>query len=122
MLKFRRKVAFTLIELLMIIIIIAVVSALVVPAYARYWSKAKFESSVHQIEEMLSDARDKAVELDTTTTVSFNKQSQTFMVMTFRDGLATVTLLAYRSGCPGLCCFGQPLNGEDARWQAGSPL
>lgn len=81
MLKFRRKVAFTLIELLMIIIIIAVVSALVVPAYARYWSKAKFESSVHQIEEMLSDARDKAVELDTTTTVSFNKQSQTFMVM-----------------------------------------
>ena len=77
----QRRQAFTLIELIMIVIIIAVVSALVVPAYARYWSKAKFESSVHQIEEMLSDARDKAVELDTVTTVSFDKQSQTFMVM-----------------------------------------
>lgn len=81
MVKFRLREAFTLIELLMIIIIIAMVSAIVVPSYARYWSKAKFESSVHQIEEMLSEAKDKAVELDTTTTVSFDKQSQTFTVM-----------------------------------------
>ncbi len=80
-LRYPKKQAFTMIELLMIIIIIAVVSAIVVPAYAKYWATARFESTVHQVEEMISEARDKSIELDTTTTVSFDKQSQTFMVM-----------------------------------------
>jgi type II secretory pathway pseudopilin PulG len=74
----RRRSAFTLIELLTIILIIAVVSSVVVPAYARFWSKARFDAAVRNVRDIFAYAREQAVLNDTEAVVTFDGRSQTF--------------------------------------------
>lgn len=76
----RSERGFTLIELLMVIIIIAVMSATMVPAYARFWSKTRFNGTVAQVRDCFVNARQQAILNDTSATVSFDARSQTFVV------------------------------------------
>jgi prepilin-type N-terminal cleavage/methylation domain-containing protein len=70
--------AFTLIEILVVVIIIAVMAGVVVPAYSRMSTKIKFDGVVGDVKDILRYARAQAVERDTTVTVSYDPQSGTF--------------------------------------------
>ena len=71
---------FTLIELLVVILIIAVMGAIITPAYSRFLEKARFEGQVREIIDIFSYAREKAVENDTVLSLTFDRQSETFRV------------------------------------------
>src|SRR2546429_7115710 len=74
--------AFTLIEMIVLIIIIAVVSSVAVPAYSRFNATAKFQSVVRETMAMLDSARLTAIQSGADVTVQFDAQSATFMVVT----------------------------------------
>jgi prepilin-type N-terminal cleavage/methylation domain-containing protein len=73
-----RRSGFTLIELLVIIIIISVVSSIVVPSYSRFMARANFDGATRNVRDLFAYAREQAVVNDTTVTVRFEPQSQTF--------------------------------------------
>ncbi len=78
----QRRSGFTLIELLVLIVIIAVMSSTIVPAYSRYLAHARFDSQVRAIQEIAAYAHEQAIKSDSTVTMTFEPQSATFTVMT----------------------------------------
>ena len=72
--------AFTLIEMLVLIIIIAVLCSVAVPAYARFHSKVKFQQAVQETVNVLAWARDQAIQSGADSTVRFDAQTATFHV------------------------------------------
>lgn len=71
--------AFTLIELMVVILMIAVMAGVVVPAYSRYYARAQFESTARQVQDIFAFAREQAIVRDTTVTVSYDPQSHAFL-------------------------------------------
>ena len=69
---------FTLIEILIVIVIIAVMSAVVVPAFANLWERSRFDSECANARALFAWARQQAVERDTTVSIHFDAASQTF--------------------------------------------
>src|SRR5215467_9253360 len=76
----RRDRAFTLIELLIVIIIIAVMASAVVPAWAKFWARAQFDAKTREIQDVFAYAREQAITNDTPSTVRFDPQSATLTV------------------------------------------
>ncbi|HZT42072.1 MAG TPA: prepilin-type N-terminal cleavage/methylation domain-containing protein [Chthonomonadaceae bacterium] len=74
----RRSKAFTLIELMVVILIIATVASIVVPAYARYWTGVRLQAKAAEIRDLFAYAREQVVMHDTTATLTFHPQEQTF--------------------------------------------
>ncbi len=70
--------AFTLIELIVIIVIISVTAGILVPRFTDYYQRAKFSGVVRDIRDLLAEAHDRAVTLDTSTIVTFDPGSQLF--------------------------------------------
>src|ERR1041385_4781425 len=72
--------AFTLIELLVVIIILAVMTSVIVPAYSQFADKARFDATAVDIQDAFAHARERAVANDTVVTLSYDPQSETFVV------------------------------------------
>lgn len=70
-----RRAAFTLIELLVVIIIIAITSTVIVPAYARFWDKTRFDFALSSFQDMFAYAREQAILNDTTALLVYDPQS-----------------------------------------------
>jgi prepilin-type N-terminal cleavage/methylation domain-containing protein len=70
--------AFTLIELLVVIIIIAVLASVVLPSYARFWSRTRFDGAARSVRDLLAYARERAIVNDTVTSVTFDTRNQAF--------------------------------------------
>ncbi len=77
-----RKHGFTLIEILIVIIIIAVMASIIVPAYVRYLSTIRFQVACRQVQDIFGYAREQAISLGTPVTLRFDRQSETFAVET----------------------------------------
>ncbi len=77
----RRSSAFTLIELIVVIIIIAIMSSVVVPAYARFWERTHFDVAVGAVKDLFAYAREQAVANDTTATVAFDSQNEALVAV-----------------------------------------
>ena len=71
---------FTLIEMVVVIIIVAVMTSVIVPAYARFYARANFDGQVRQVQDVFGYAREQALQRDTTVTLNFNPQSESFDV------------------------------------------
>lgn len=71
---------FTLIELVVIIVVIATVSSIVLPSYNRFWERTRFQGVVRDITELFADARERAINKDTTVAVHFDASIQTFVL------------------------------------------
>ncbi len=76
-----RNRAFTLIEILVVIVIIAVMASAIVPAYGRFLAKTRFESEVREVRDLCAHARDRAIARDTTISMTFDAATQTFAVV-----------------------------------------
>lgn len=76
----RRRRGFTLIEMIVLIIIMAVLSATAVPAYSRLRDRAVFQVRVGQIVSLLTQARAQAIDLRTQVEMRFDPQTDTFTV------------------------------------------
>jgi prepilin-type N-terminal cleavage/methylation domain-containing protein len=76
-----RARGFTLIELTVVIIIIAVMSVGIVPAYQRLLGHVAFDSMAGDIESLFSEARTRAVTDGTEVDVIFNQQAETFVLV-----------------------------------------
>lgn len=72
--------AFTLIELLIVILILAVMGAIVTPRYSRYLEKAKFEAQLREVMDLFAFAHEKAISTDSLVTLSFDPSNETFRV------------------------------------------
>ena len=57
----RASAGFTLIEMLVVIIIMAVMAGMVIPAHARFLAKERFDQAVEQTLSMLASARQQAL-------------------------------------------------------------
>lgn len=73
----RRARGFTLIEMIVLIVIIAIVSSIAVPAYHRLYARSKFDSAVENVSDLLAWAHDRAVQSGGRTVVRFDAQSGT---------------------------------------------
>ena len=72
------KRAFTLIELITIIVIIAVTAGILVPSFTGYYNHSKFNGVVRDIRDLLAEAHDRAISKDTTTRITFDAGRQLF--------------------------------------------
>ena len=70
--------AFTLIELMVVILMVAVMASIVVPAYNRYYAKSQFENTARQVQDIFAFAREQAITRDTTVTVTYDPQNHAF--------------------------------------------
>jgi prepilin-type N-terminal cleavage/methylation domain-containing protein len=75
----RLRRAFTLIELMVVILMIAVMAGIVVPAYSRFNAKAGFENTARQVQDIFAFAREQAILHDTTVTVTYDPQNHAFL-------------------------------------------
>lgn len=75
----RLRRAFTLVELMVVILMIAVMAGVVVPAYNHYFAKAQFEGTARQVQDIFAFAREQAILRDTTVTVSYDPQNHAFL-------------------------------------------
>jgi Tfp pilus assembly protein FimT len=66
--------------MLVLIIIMAVISSVAVPAYSRFYAHAKFLQSVQQVSSLLTWARDAAMQSEGESTVRFDPQTAAFTV------------------------------------------
>lgn len=72
--------AFTLIEIIVLIIIIAVLSSVAVPRYARFYARTKFQQSVQAVVGLLAWAREAAIQTGADNLLRFDAQTETFLV------------------------------------------
>ncbi len=77
----RPRRAFTLIEMVVVIIIIAVMASVAVPAYARLKERMQFSQSIQQAVEFFAWARQTAISTGADCTVHFDAQTETFTAM-----------------------------------------
>jgi len=70
--------AFTLIELMVVILMIAVMASVVVPAYNHFFAKAQFEQAARQVQDIFAFAREQAILRNTTVTVTYDSGSHAF--------------------------------------------
>lgn len=70
--------AFTLIELIVVIVMIAIMASVIVPAYGRFYAKSKFEQAAQQVQDIFSYAREQAITRDTTVTVRYDSSRHAF--------------------------------------------
>lgn len=78
--KHAAKHGFTLIEMVVVIIIVAVVSAILVPAYSHFYAKARFDGNVREVLDVFAYAREQAIAKDAPATLTFDPQSESFAV------------------------------------------
>ncbi len=76
---FHLRRAFTLIELMVVILLIAVMASIVVPAYSRFYAKSQFENTARQVQDIFAFAREQAIVRDTTVTVTYDPQNHAFL-------------------------------------------
>jgi prepilin-type N-terminal cleavage/methylation domain-containing protein len=76
----RRRNGFTLIEMVVMIMIIAILSSVAVPAYHRFRMKTRFDESVQKTVSLLAWARAAAIESNADAVVRFDHTSGAFMV------------------------------------------
>lgn len=74
----RLRRAFTLIELMVVILMIAVMAGVVVPAYNHFYRKSQFENTARQVQDIFAFAREQAIVKDTTVTVTYDAQNHAF--------------------------------------------
>lgn len=75
----RVSAGFTLIEMLVLIIIMAILSTVVVPAYSRLRDRADFETQLSKVQGFFAEARARAIELGADVEVRYDTQSETFV-------------------------------------------
>jgi len=73
-----RRRAFTLIELMVVILMIAVMAGVIVPAYNHFFAKAQFEQAARQVQDIFSFAREQAIIHNTTVTVTYDAGNHAF--------------------------------------------
>ncbi len=71
---------FTLIELLVVILVIAVMSSLVVPAYAHFADRMRFDNITRQVQDLFAYARQHAVDENTVAILKYDAGSNTIAV------------------------------------------
>jgi prepilin-type N-terminal cleavage/methylation domain-containing protein len=71
---------FTLIEMLVLIILIAIMSSVAVPRYANFLAKARYRQAVRETLDLFAWARERAVQTQSDVVVRFDPQSETFLV------------------------------------------
>jgi prepilin-type N-terminal cleavage/methylation domain-containing protein len=71
---------FTLIEMIVLIIIIAIVTSIAVPSYSHFLAHTRFNSSVQEVMSLMAFARDSSVQSGRDTIVRFDHSSETFEV------------------------------------------
>lgn len=71
---------FTLIEMIVLIMIMAVVSSIAVPTYARFHAKAKFDHTVQELVGSFAWARDTAIQTGSDATVRYDPQTGVFAI------------------------------------------
>lgn len=76
----RPNTGFTLIEMITILIIIAIMSSLTVPYYARFRDRADFDRSVSILEGELNNARHSAIQTGADCVVRFDPQIDVFTI------------------------------------------
>ena len=76
----RQKKGFTLIEMVVVIIIVAVVTAMLVPAYSRYYVRQRFDASVGDVQDAFAYAREQALAKDAPVTLVYDAQSDSFAI------------------------------------------
>jgi prepilin-type N-terminal cleavage/methylation domain-containing protein len=74
-----RRRAFTLVELMVVILMIAVMASVLVPAYNRFYAKSQFENTARQVQDIFAFAREQAIVRDTTVTVAYDAQNHAFL-------------------------------------------
>jgi Tfp pilus assembly protein FimT len=85
----RRRQAFTLIEMVVLIIIIAIISSVVVPSYTRFYARAKFQRTTEGVVGTLAWARNAAIENSSDCVVRFDAQSGTIAVTAEMPNIST---------------------------------
>ncbi len=76
--KYRLR-GFTFVEMTVLIIIIAVLSSMVVPAYTRFLARAEFDKTVQQVLGFLSAARGAAISSGSDCTVAYDPGQGAFI-------------------------------------------
>lgn len=76
--KPRLKQGFTLIEMVVIILLLAVTAGIVVPSYTRFWNHTRFMGTVNDVADLVADARERAISKDTTSTITYFSGMRTF--------------------------------------------
>lgn len=74
------RTAFTLIEMLVVVVIMAVFASVAVPQYLRMLARANFDAALANIVAALQTARDLAIRYAADSAVTFDAQSQTLVV------------------------------------------
>jgi len=75
-----RRRGFTLIEMIVVVIIVAVMASVLVPAYSKFYARQRFDSSVQDVQGAFAYARELSLQLDAPVTLNFDPQSETFAV------------------------------------------
>jgi Tfp pilus assembly protein FimT len=73
-----RNNAFTLIEMIILIMIIAVMSSVAAPAFSRFHTRQKFRQVVEDVRSLLAGAQQSALQTGSDCIVQFNQQSEVF--------------------------------------------
>ena len=85
----RHQQAFTLIEMITVIVMLAIISSTVVPAYLRYLTRAEFDKGVQQVRGLLVWAKSEAAKSSHDATVTFDQQSNTITLETQAPDMGT---------------------------------
>ena len=76
----KRTAGFTLIEMVVVVIIIAVMAGVLVPSYGRFYARAKFDATTRDVQDVFAYAREQAIAKDAPATLTFDPGSETFAV------------------------------------------